>query len=55
VKATVWKWRSNLDSYVNKEGVVGVRVSMAFPKDDSLVGRDGWVGFEEELKDAKDS
>lgn len=41
----IWKWKSNIFKYMTQPGVVGVRVSVPFKRDDSLQGRDGWVGF----------
>jgi hypothetical protein len=44
---TVWKWKANIQEYVGKPGIVGVRVCTPFHKDPSIFGRDGWVGVEE--------
>ena len=43
----VWKWKSNILKYIGKPGVYEVRVSVPFKRDNSLQGRDGWVGFYE--------
>ena len=47
MRRIIWKWKANIEDYIGRPGVVGVRVSIAFPKDPSLFGRDGYVGYDE--------
>jgi hypothetical protein len=48
----VWQWKSNIIDWQNRPDVLAVGTTVPFesPPDPSLVGRDGWVAFEEEVK-----
>lgn len=53
MKRIVWKWKANIADYAGKPGVVGIWIIAVFPNDNCLVGRDGYVGFEEEYSNVK--
>jgi len=50
MKTIVWKWKANILEFIGKPGVLRVLPPVDFlhPKDPSLVGRDGWVAYEED-------
>lgn len=52
MKRIVWKWKADIVDYIGKPGVVGIWLASVFPNDTCLIGRDGYVGFEEEVNDS---
>jgi len=51
MKVIVWKWKPNVQDYAGKD-VVGIRVVPL--RDPLLMGRDGWVGYEEDIPNYKE-
>jgi hypothetical protein len=50
MRIIVWKWKANAVNYIGKEGVVGVWIPAVWMGDDqSLLGRDGYVGYVESV------
>lgn len=53
---TVWRWKANVQDYINQPNVVGVYVAVAEPSEyQCLVGRSGYVGFIETVPDKKEA
>jgi len=47
----VWKWKANVENFFDKPGVIGVFINQMAGDDFCTVGRDGWVGSIERVKE----